>query len=292
MGEIVGAGFLSHAPTIMFPKETRYALNGGREISLVPGLDRLRKEVLDELKPDAALIFDSHWFTTVEFVITAHSRRKGRYTSEELPRGMAQVPYDMAGDPEFAGLVAEKVMANGVRCHPSSDPCLPLNYPTVNTAHFLNDGEAWLSMGICQTARDHNFLAVGRGIGEAVAESGLRLVLIASGGMSHRFWPLDELEAHETSDPENIITPEARAADEQRIEWWRQGDHARVIDTMDDYRQHKPEGMFGHYLMMVGALGGCECKAAGRLFSDYENATGTGQVHIWFDRPEAGWSVN
>ena len=290
MGEIVGAGFLSHAPTIMFSQELRYQLNEGKEISLVPGLQRLRSEVLDELKPDAILIFDTHWFTTVEFVITAHQRREGKFTSEELPRGMAQVPFDMAGNPGFARLVAEKVIANGTKCHASDDPCLPLNYPTINTAHYLNAGESWISMGLAQTARDHNFLNVGRGIAEAVAASDQRVVLIASGGMSHRFWSLDELEQHEASDPIHIRTAEARAADEERIEWWKQGDHASVIDAMDEYRQHKPEGMFGHYLMMIAALGGRECKAPGRLFSDYENATGTGQVHVWFDRPDAGWA--
>ena len=273
----------------MFPEALRRELNEGKEISLVPGYERLRAEVLDALQPDLILLFDSHWFTTVEFVITAQARRAGKYTSEELPRGMAQVPYDLAGNPDFARRVAEHVVANGVRCHPSDDDCLPMNYPTVNTAHFLNRGEAWLSMGICQTARDHNFLAVGKGIGEAVADSDLRVVLIASGGMSHRFWSLDELEAHEASDPIHIITTEALAADEARLEWWAAGDHARVIDRMDEYRPHKPEGMFGHYLMMVGALGGRDCKASGRQFSDYENATGTGQVHVWFDKPEAGW---
>ena len=47
MGEIIGAGFLSHAPTIMLPQEIRYELNEGKEISLVPGLKRLRAEVFD-----------------------------------------------------------------------------------------------------------------------------------------------------------------------------------------------------------------------------------------------------
>ena len=220
MGEIVGAGFLSHAPTIMFSKSLRYEINAGREISLVPGLERLRTEVLDELKPDVILVFDTHWFTTVEFVIAAQAVRRGRYTSEELPRGMAQIPYDLKGDEAFAELVARHVEANGVRCHPSADPCLPIHYPTVNLAHFLNRGETWVSMGVCQTAQDHNFLAVGKGIGEAIKVSGKRVVLLASGGMSHRFWPSDELEAHETSDPEHVITPEARAADEARLEWW------------------------------------------------------------------------
>lgn len=290
MGEVIGAGFLSHAPTIMFPRQARYDLNEGREISLVPGLKRLRTEVLDPLEPDAVLVFDTHWYTTVEFVISSHSRRQGLYTSEELPRGMSRIPYDLKGDAELARMIADHVNAVGVRCHASDDPHLPIHYPTVNIAHFLNKGEAWLPMGVCQTARDHNFLAVGKAIGEAVAASGKRVVLIASGGMSHRFWPLDELEQHESSDPVHIFTPEARAADEKRLDWWRHGDHASVIDSMDEYRAYAPEGKFAHYLMMIGALHGRHCRARGRLFSDYENATGTGQVHVWFDRPVSGWN--
>jgi 3,4-dihydroxyphenylacetate 2,3-dioxygenase len=289
MGEIVGAGFLSHAPTIMFPQELRYSLNEGREISLVPGLNRLRSEVLDRLAPDLVLVFDTHWYSTVEFIISAHERRQGLYTSEELPRGMSKIPFDMKGHPQFAEQVSHHVTQQGVRCYPCADPCLPVHYPTINLADFLNKGEAWLSMSVCQTGRDDNFLAVGRGVAAAIAESDLRVVLLASGGMSHRFWPLDELEDHESSDPVHIRTPEARAADEQRLDWWKSGDHASVIHNMDDYRQHKPEGMFAHYLMMVAALGGENCRATGELFSEYENATGTGQVHVWFEHPESGW---
>ncbi len=47
MGEVVGAGLLAHVPTIMLPKEVRYELNEGKEISLVTGLERLRKEVFE-----------------------------------------------------------------------------------------------------------------------------------------------------------------------------------------------------------------------------------------------------
>jgi hypothetical protein len=42
--------------------------------------------------------------------------------------------------------------------------------------------------------------------------------------------------------------------------------------------------------MMIAALGGRACVAPGRLFSDYENSIGTGQVHVWFDRPGDGWT--
>ena len=52
-------------------------------------------------------MFDSHWFTTVEFVITSADRRSGIYTSDEFPRGMSSVPYDMVGNPAFSKLVGQ-----------------------------------------------------------------------------------------------------------------------------------------------------------------------------------------
>jgi aromatic ring-opening dioxygenase catalytic subunit (LigB family) len=131
---------------------------------------------------------------------------------------------------------------------------------------------------------------MGEAIGEAVARLDRRVVVLASGGMSHTFWPLSEIAKHEASDPVHIITPGARAADEERLEWMRQGDHRRIVESMDDYMEHKPEGDFGHYLMMLGSVGGADCVAPGELFSDYENATGTGQVHVWFDKPAGGWT--
>jgi hypothetical protein len=30
--------------------------------------------------------------------------------------------------------------------------------------------------------------------------------------------------------------------------------------------------------------------ASGRAYSEYENSVGTGQMHIWFDRPAGGWT--
>ncbi len=49
------------------------------------------------------------------------------------------------------------------------------------------------------------------------------------------------------------------------------------------YLRFEPEGIFGHYLMMSGALGGRDCRARGRMMSNYGNAAGTGQAHVWFD---------
>jgi hypothetical protein len=42
--------------------------------------------------------------------------------------------------------------------------------------------------------------------------------------------------------------------------------------------------------MMVAALGEGAVTAPGRAYSEYENSVGTGQMHIWFDRPVSGWT--
>lgn len=285
MGEIIAAGLVAHAPTIMMPKEDRYALNGGKEISLVPGLHRIRDEILDELKPDTIIVFDSHWFTTVEFCVSGQDRREGLFTSDELPRGMRQVPYDLKGNPKLAELIAQEATANGARTNAIDDPCLPIHYPTINIAHFLHSGEEWLSVSCPQTGETDDFLKMGEGIGRAIAKSDRRVVLLASGSMSHRFWPLSKLHLHETSDPIHISRPEAREADYERLDWFYEGNHSAVIDTMPEYIKHVPEARFGHYLMMAGACGGREWKAKGERYSEYENAAGTSQVHVWFDRP-------
>lgn len=291
MGDIVGVGLVSHAPTIMFDEEARLEINEGKEISLVPGLVRLREEVFDRLDADTIVIIDSHWETTVEHVLSAHARRRGHMTSSELPRGMAGIPYDYAGDPELAKLAAKLGEELGTPTHASEDDYLPVYYATINLVHYLHDDEKIVSISVVQTGETNDFLTMGRAIGEAVDRLDRRVIVLASGGMSHTFWPLSEIPEHEASDPIHIFTPEARAADEERLRWMEHGDHRRIVDSMDEYFPHNPEGDFGHYLMMLGAVGGADCTAPGELFSDYENATGTGQVHVWFERPQGGWTA-
>ncbi|MEU6998466.1 3,4-dihydroxyphenylacetate 2,3-dioxygenase [Nonomuraea sp. NPDC046570] len=290
MGEIAGAGLLAHVPTIVLPEATRRELNEGREITLVTGLRRLREEVFDTVEYDAVVVLDSHWATTVEFVVTAQQRRAGLYTSEELPRGMCRMPYDMPGDPELARLIAAGAGRHGTWITAIDDPFLPVYYATVNLWTYLGvPGKPWLSIGVCQTGDTEDHLRLGRALGEAVRASGRRVLLIASGALSHTFWPLRELRAHESSDPRHLRTPQARAADLERIGWFKAGDHARVLDTMPDFLRFKPEARFAHYLMMAGALGEGDCTAPARQYGEYENSIGTGQALLWFDRPAEGF---
>ena len=281
---IVGAAIVSHVPPMVMPLEQRMELNDGADTTLVAGIKAMRSECLDGLGAETIIVFDTHWFTTVEHLITSHAHRSGLYTSEELPRGMSQMPYDFPGDPELAQAVAARADdRDDTWITAIDDPYLPIHYPTVNLMTYLQRDERWVSTGICQTAEPDDFLLFGELLARAIDQLGRRVVLLASGGLSHRFWPLKQFRDHESADLSNIRSQEARRADEQVIAWLKAGDHASVLEYVPEYAQFAPEGFFGHYLTMVGALGGSGCAARARQYGDYEAVAGTGQVHLWFE---------
>jgi aromatic ring-opening dioxygenase catalytic subunit (LigB family) len=263
----------------MFPEAMRMEANGGRDFTLATGLVRLKREVFDVVDHDTVLVFDTHWATTTEFVVTAHDLRKGIFTSSEMPTAFRQIPYDLKGDAALARAICNQAeWAVAV-----DDPHLPIQYATLNLQSYLaKPGQAWVSASVCQTATGEDFLAFGGAIARAIEQTGRRVMLLASGGLSHTFLPLGELRTHMGGDPQNIVSPEARAADRQRIEWLEAGRHDRVIQAMPDFQKFNPEAGFGHYLMLAGALGGASCTLRGQRFSEYESGIGTGHIHLWF----------
>jgi aromatic ring-opening dioxygenase catalytic subunit (LigB family) len=206
---------------------------------------------------------------------------------------MCRIPYDWKGDPLLAQAIADEADGQGTWITPIDDPYLPLYYPSVNLWTYLGKGlddKAWISMSVCQTGDTEDFLRAGRAIGEAIAKTDRRVILIATGSLSHTFYSLRTLRQHESSDPSHIFSREAYDADQQRLRWFAEGRHDLVLDTMDEFLRVRPEARFAHYLMMAAALGERDFCAPGVQISDYENAIGTSQVHVWFDRPAEGWS--
>lgn len=288
MGEIVGAALVTHVPPLVLPEAVRLELNGGKDFSIVDGLHRMRRERIDPLDVDTILVLDTHWFTTFEWVVTAHERRSGRFTSEELPRGNPQMPYDLPGDPELARLMAEVASErDDTWVHASDDPYLAIHYATVYLTPFLQRDEKWVTASVCQTAEFDDFVIFGEVLAEAIRRSDRRVVILASGALSHKFWPLRELRQHEGADPRHIFSPAHRAADEKVIAMLERGDHAGVLAEYPEFRKYSPEGRFAHYVIMASALGGPSWNSRGIAYSDYENAAGTGMIHMWFPT-EAG----
>ena len=160
MGEIVGAAVVSHVPPIVMSDEARTVIYGAVGTTLVDGLHRMRREKLDQLDVDTVVVFDSHWFTTVEHILTAHDRREGMFTSSELPRGMSGHHYDMPGDPELAKLVAQ---ADGGAAHPLQLKPLHIQLPG-QLFHLLLHLRLLGGVALLQRAQPLQQLGVGKAL--------------------------------------------------------------------------------------------------------------------------------
>ena len=284
MGQIVAAALVSHHPGLMQSEEFRVLQGNGADSSLIAGYLQLR-ERLDQAKPDVLMIFDTHWFTTGYHLIDGGAHYKGRYISEEMPWYLYGVPYDYPGAPELSRLIESVARERKVQTRGVYDPDLGRHYPTINLISKLHRGEKVVSVSSCQNCRPEHYLQSGEVIGEAIKRSGLRVALLASGALSHKFneidWrPNDPRIFHES----NVSRPENVVSDKQAIELFKQGRHDEILDRWEhEYRKVFWEAFGAHYLQMVGAMGGHSCRAKATALSDYENARGTGNIHLWFD---------
>ncbi|MGD8859380.1 MAG: hypothetical protein PVI30_05165 [Myxococcales bacterium] len=284
MGELVATAVVAHQPMIMVPKRFRVKLGEtGADTTLVDPGFRLLREAFAELRVDTFVIIDTHWFTTTEHVIAGAEHFRGLYTSEEMPRNICDLPYDYPGAPALARAWHAAGKQRGLFTINVTASSLPQHYATLNLVQHLRTEERVLSCGVVQTAERDDFLALGAALREAIVAVPGRVAILGSGGMSHTFWPLRKIREHFGYDPRHVISAEAFEADQQVLDDWKAGDHARVVERYPDYlRRFKPEGRFAHYLIALGAMGGVECRVRGEQLSAYENAVGTGQVHVLF----------
>ena|SRR5215831_13587188 len=289
MANFVGAALCTHIPRLfILDPAARKAYMGDDVTTMYTAMEQLYSDKIAHLDVDTFIVVDTHWFSTIDYILNANARLSGSYTSEELPDMIHDYAYDYRGDAELADWIAEVGAKNNVRVNACHYTTLPIHYPSLTTMRYLNpDGKARvLSVSVCQTAELHNDLAFGRAIGEAVKSlpRARRVVFLAAGGMSHKFNPYDVILPKAGADPANITLPANREWDQRILDLLLQGRHDEVLALSDDYRRSaSPEGRWAHYLNMAGALGGADFKVKGQLFGTYESALGTGQANVWFD---------
>ena len=289
MGIIVGSAIVSHHPGLMQCEEFRRLMGNGEDSDLIAGYARLKSKIA-ALKPDVVIIFDSHWFTTGYHLVDGASRYAGNYISDEMPWYLHGVPFNYRGHPELArGIEAvsrERGGYNRVIDHPE----LGKQYATINLVkhlHFEQSNTPVLTVSSCQNCDWTHFLKSGEAVGEAIRRSDLRVVMLASGALSHKFNPIDWKPKHPRIFHEiNVSRPENIESDKAAIALMCEGRHDEILARWDDDYRKKPWEAFGaHYLQMLGAMGGEQCRAIGEPLSAYENARGTGNIHVWFDTP-------
>jgi len=283
-GQIVGAALVSHHPGLTQDKAFRVRAGDGRDSDLIAGYERLRDK-LDAVRPDVLVIIDTHWFTTGYHLIDAGASFEGEYTSDEMPWYLKNKPYKYDGVPHLAHLCQEVAEEQGVMAMAVDEPGMGRQYATINIVNAIGQGEPVLSVSCCQNARSENFLQMGKVLGEAIRRGGQKVVILASGALSHRFVNIDWQQVHpRIYHPDNVSSAYNRESDLRAIELFKQGRHDLILERFDEeYRQTPWEALGGHYLQMIGALGAQACRARGEPLCEYENARGTGNIHIWFE---------
>lgn len=285
-GTIVGAALVSHHPGLMQCEEFRRLQGAGEDSDLIAGYARLREKIA-AAAPDVVMIFDSHWFTTGYHLVDAGAAYRGTYTSDEMPWYLHGVPYAYRGHPALALALEAASRARGGYVRAVAHPDLGRHYATVNLVKQLRlelSDLPVVTVSSCQNCRWQQFLQSGEDIGEGIRHSGLRVLLLASGALSHRFNGIDWKPSHPRIFHEsNVSSPENVASDKNAIALMQLGRHDQILERWDEEYRHKPWEAFGaHYLQMLGAMGGADCRAQGEPLSAYENARGTGNIHIWF----------
>lgn len=286
MGRIVGAAIVSHHPGLMQCEEFRRAMGAGEDSDLIAGYARLRKKI-DAVKPHAIIVFDSHWFTTGYHLVDGAARYKGIYVSDEMPWYLHGVHFDYRGHPQLAQAIEAVSREQGGYNRVIDHPLLERHYATVNLVKHLNlehNDTPVVSVSSCQNCEWPHFLKSGEAIGEAIRRSDLDVVLLASGALSHKFNGIDWKPNHPRIFHEsNVSSPENIESDKGALELMAGGRHDRILDRWQEEYRLKPWEAFGaHYLQMLGAMGGRECQVKGEALSAYENARGTGNIHMWF----------
>lgn len=286
MGQIVGSALVSHHPGLMQCEEFRRLQGAGEDSDLIAGFARLKARI-EAAQPDAVMIFDSHWFTTGYHLVDGGARYTGTYISDEMPWYLNGVPYDYRGHPGLALAIEAVSREQGGYNRAIRHPDLGRHYATVNLIKLLQlelSDIPVVTASSCQNCEWPHFLKSGEAIGEAIRRSDLRVVLLASGALSHKFNGIDWKPNHPRIFHEsNVSSPENIESDKGAIALMAEGRHDRILERWDgEYRRRPWEAFGAHYLQMLGALGGADCRAKGEVLSAYENARGTGNVHIWF----------
>ncbi|MDH4417653.1 MAG: extradiol ring-cleavage dioxygenase [Acidovorax sp.] len=291
MGSIVGAAIVSHHPGLMQCEEFRVLQGAGVDSDLIPGYARLRERI-EKAQPDVAIIFDSHWFTTGYHLVDGAARYQGIYISDEMPWYLHGVPYGYRGHPDLALAIEAVSREQGGYNRVINHPDLGKQYATINLVKQLRlerSDTPVVTVSSCQNCDWRHFLKSGEAIAEAVRRSDLRVLLLASGALSHKFNPIDWKPKHPRIFHEsNVSRPENIVSDKGAIALMEEGRHDMVLDRwQDEYRKMPWEAFGAHYLQMLGAMGGADCRAKGVALSAYENARGTGNVHMWFEGEQA-----
>lgn len=278
MGQLVMAAKITHVPTIWM-SHTIEKFHGIRDAAIA-GYRTLRQEA-EAAGVETFVILDTHWIINQGFHVNGKPRHRGEFTSHEVPHMLNDIAYDYAGDEEVADLIAEEVRAVGGRAISHKENHLGLEYGTLIPMHFINEGgfARVVPVGVNQFADVEECRGWGAAIRAAIENSSRRVGLLASGSLSHAFWP-NRLSVEGMNSVNGEFN---RQVDLHVLQLWDEGRWAEFLDMLPDYAvKCHGECAMNDTAMLFGALGWKDYAGRPTTHTPYFGSSGTGQVNISF----------
>ncbi|MCV6587492.1 MAG: 3,4-dihydroxyphenylacetate 2,3-dioxygenase [Marinobacterium sp.] len=281
MGEIVLAAKITHVPTMLLSEQPgklegcrQQAIDGHKEIAR-----RAR-----EAGADTVVVLDTHWLVNAGYHVNAGKHFEGSFTSHEFPHFIQNMTYAYDGNPALGHLIAEKATEKGVFTLSHEVDSLTLEYGTLVPMRYMNpesDLKVVSIAGWCTVHSLESSRKLGEAIREAIEASDSKVMLLASGSLSHRIWDNDDYEANNGTF--TISKEFNRQVDLRVLDLWQQGEIDTFLKMLPEYAQYcSGEGGMHDTAMLFGALGWDQYKGKGEVIGEYFPSSGTGQVNVVF----------
>jgi len=281
MGEIVLAAKCTHVPTMLMSEQDgplrgkrQTAIDGHREIAR-------RAKALDV---DTVVICDTHWVINAGFHINANSKFQGLFTSNEFPQFIQNLEYCYEGNPALGDAIAQTATDMGAYTLSHHLDSLELEYGSLVPMRFMSREHDMKVVSIAAWCTVHGHdesRIIGQAIRKAVEASDSKVLLVASGSLSHKIWPNRDYAANNGTF--TISSEFNRQMDLHVLEMWRNGDHATFLKMLGEYAEHCcGEGSMHDTAMLYGALGWDNYDAKCEVVTDYFPSSGTGQTNVIF----------
>ena len=280
MGELVLAAKVSHVPSLMLSEPADHPLHDVRA-GAVAALCELGRRARDR-RVSSFVVFDTHWLSNFGYHINANAWHRGSFTSHEAPPMIKDLGYDLPENTSLAEAIAREAASDGLNVMAHQIESLGLEYGTIVPMHYLNP-EGWAKV-VSVASPLFTSIEESRLLGEAtrraIARSGERVALLASGSLSHRLLPNKKLGADAWT---SIASEFNRQVDLRVLELWQQRRYREFLDMLPDYatRCHGEGGM-ADTIMLFAALGWYDFRGPAEQLCDYFPSSGSGQVNVEF----------
>ena len=281
MGEIVLAAKMTHVPTMLM-SEREGPIKGTRQ----PAIDGHREIArrAKALGADTVVICDTHWVINAGFHINANARFEGLFTSNEFPQFIQDLPYGYDGNPELGDAIAKEASDRGAYTLAHHLDSLELEYGTLVPMRFMSREHDMKVVSVAAWATVHGHdesRIVGEAIRAAVEASNSKVLLVASGSLSHKIWANKDYAANNGTF--TISSEFNRQMDLHVLEMWKNGDHATFLKMLSEYAQFCcGEGSMHDTAMLYGALGWDAYDGKCEVVTPYFPSSGTGQTNVIF----------